>query len=139
VEAGLNVLCARTTQLIDAFSQAGVDGIYFVSQVCGAGGAQNTDALQRLMAWDRAAMAAVGNRLLRIAHIHGASLAAFPSTGLEGWTQHYEWSAANPDPGAWGRQAGTPLAVTLPLEVIAAGPGPDGQALIAGRMAQAGG
>lgn len=93
LEAGLACLSARTEALAKAFFEAGVNGIYYVSQHHQQGVLPEAPLHLLEWTWDEPALKAASKSPFNAVHLHGAPLVKHCPAPPSGMGVHCEWGA----------------------------------------------
>ena len=121
--AGLDMLTCGTEQLIAAYQDAGVNGIYLAAQHM----TENILPLElyRRLGWqyDSRVMAACDHFDSNILHIHGAAIFLEGVPRRRPWAVHYELGPGNPSPEQYSAACACPAVIGLPFDVWDAGAG----------------
>ncbi|MEY5100109.1 MAG: hypothetical protein RJA36_2828 [Pseudomonadota bacterium] len=121
---GLEQLTRRTYHLIQAYAEAGVGGIYYVSQHHLAGALPCSD----LQSWgnhaDNRVLQATQDLPLNIMHFHGNPLTSELPELPSGWRVHFESANGNPALKEWVSHRPEPLMVGLSINTLHRGADP---------------
>lgn len=114
VLGGLEVLTRNSLHLIEAYREAGVDGLYLASQHHAAAQLERSLYARWGLAFDQRLLQAGHGFAINILHLHGSGihLDGVPAGGP--WMVHYELGPENPAPEALRALSACPAVLGLP-------------------------